>query len=330
MLVFFANIFCEVFVLKIIYPVACGIDVHKQFVVATVGFTNSSGVTDYHTKQFSTFTCGLEDLLSWLKSFNCLNVCMESTGKYWIPVFNILERDCNVFVANPKYVKAIRGKKTDIKDSVWLCDLHKHGLVPNSFIPPLFIRQIRDLMRYRFKLISFRSSEKNRVQNSLTVSNIMISSVVSDTFGKSSMRIIKYILDNPDDTNFDVSQFMHRHMKTDAETIKKAVNSKITKPQADKIRTCLNHFESIDNCIESIEETVLNLVEPYLDSLYLLLTLPGIGNIFTAIAIMGEIGLDMSAFISVKHLCSWAGLSPQNNESAGKKKALASRMETPI
>lgn len=308
--------------LKIIYPIACGIDVHKQFVVATVGVTNSSGVTDYYTKQFSTFTCGLEELLSWLKSLNCTNVCMESTGKYWIPVFNILESDCSVFVANPKYVKGIRGKKTDVKDSVWLCDLHKHGLVPNSFIPPLPIRQIRDLMRYRCKLISFRSSEKNRIQNSLTVSNIMLASVVSDPFGKSALNIIKYILEHPNDTDFDVSQFMQKNMKSNAETLKKAVNGKLSEPQADKMRTCFQHFDSIDNCIESIEKAALKIVDPYLDCIYIILTLPGISDIFTAIAILGEIGPDMSSFTSVKHLCSWAGLTPQNNESAGKKKSV--------
>jgi len=146
---------------------------------------------------------------------------MESTGKYWHPVFNILEDYCDVVVANPKYVKGIRGKKTDKNDSIWLCDLHKHGLVPSSFIPPLLTRQIRDLMRYRVKLISFRSSEKNRIQNSLTVSNIMISSVVSDTFGVSSMKIINHILENPNDKDFNVSQMLHASMKDKAETISK-------------------------------------------------------------------------------------------------------------
>ncbi|WP_245917437.1 IS110 family transposase [Bacillus canaveralius] len=199
--------------LKIVYPICCGIDVHKKFVIATVGTTNQSGVTEYQTKRFSTFTEDLHHLLDWLKSQSCKHVCMESTGKYWHPVFNILEHDCEVVVANPKYVKGIRGKKTEKKDSIWLCDLHKHGLVPGSFIPPLPIRQIRDLMRYRFELINFKSSEKNRVQNSLTVSNIMISSVVSDTFGVSSMRIIHHILDHPDDTDFDVSSMLHGRMK---------------------------------------------------------------------------------------------------------------------
>ncbi|WP_309294789.1 IS110 family transposase [Desulfotruncus alcoholivorax] len=173
-------------------------------------------------------------LRDWLKQHSCREVCMESTGKYWIPVFNILETECNVCVANPKYVKGIRGKKTDKKDSIWLCDLHKHGLVPNSFIPPLPIRQIRDLMRYRVKLTNFKSSEKNRIQNSLTVSNIMLSSVVSDTFGKSSMRIINHILKNPKDKDFDVIPMLHGSMKKNAGDITKSINGNLTKPQAEK------------------------------------------------------------------------------------------------
>src|SRR5665647_441148 len=250
--------------LKIVFPICCGIDVHKKFVVATVGTTNKSGVTDYQTRQFSTFTENLLQLLDWLKAQSCVHVCMESTGKYWHPVFNILEDYCNVVVANPKYVKGIRGKKTDVKDSVWLCDLHKHGLVPSSFIPPLTIRQIRDLMRYRFKLINFKSSEKNRIQNSLTVSNIMISSVVSDTFGVSSMKIINHILENPDDKDFDVSSMLHSSMRDKAETITKSINGNLTKPQADKIRVCFEHLDNIEECVANIESAVVGLVQPYL------------------------------------------------------------------
>lgn len=308
--------------LKIVYPICCGIDVHKKFVVATVGSTNKSGVTDYQTKQFSTFTENLLQLLDWLKSQSCINVCMESTGKYWLPVFNILEQSCDVVVANPKYVKGIRGKKTDKKDSIWLCDLHKHGLVPGSFIPPLLIRQIRDLMRYRFKLINFKSSEKNRIQNSLTVSNIMISSVVSDTFGVSSMKIINHILENPDDKDFEVSSMLHGSMKDKAETITKSINGNLTKPQADKMRICLNHFGNIEKHIADIETVVLGLAQPYLSQIELILSMPSVNDVFTAIAIIGEIGTDMSVFLSSKHLCSWAGLTPQNNESAGKKKSV--------
>jgi transposase len=308
--------------LKIVHKVCCGIDVHKKFVVATIGKTNEAGTTDYETRQFSTFTATLMQLRDWLIASNCKEVCMESTGKYWIPVFNILENDCNVFVANPKYVKGIRGKKTDKRDSIWLCDLHKHGLVQNSFIPPWQIRQIRDLMRYRSKLTNIKSSEKNRMQNSLTVSNIMLSSVVSDTFGKSSLRIVKHLLENPADTSFDPAPLLHGRMKATAEEISQSIQGTITQPQAEKISVCLAHLNDIDRHKASIESAVLDLIEPYQAQIELLLTIPGIKDIFTAIGIIGEIGVDMSVFLSSRHLCSWAGLTPQNNESAGKKKSV--------
>ncbi|MEC9490500.1 MAG: IS110 family transposase [Halanaerobiales bacterium] len=308
--------------LKIVYPICCGIDVHKKFVVATVGITNKSGVTNYHTKRFLTFTENLNQLLEWLKSHSCINVCMESTGKYWIPVFNILETYCDVIIANPKYVRAIRGKKTDIKDSIWLCDLHKHGLVYGSFIPPAEIRQIRDLMRYRSKLINFKSSEKNRIQNSLTVSNIMISNIVSDTFGVSSMKIINHLLQYPEEKEFDVESMLHKNMKADSKTVIKAINGNLTDPQAEKMRICFNHLDDIKKHIAVLESVVFDLAQPYSSQINIIMSMPGIKNIFTAIAIIGEIGINMSAFHSAKHLCSWAGLTPQNNESAGKKKSV--------
>ena len=141
--------------LKIVYKICCGIDVHKTFVVACIASTDSKGVTTYERHRFSTYTKGLKDLLQWLLKHNCKDVCMESTGKYWIPVYNVLENDCTIVLAHPKYVKAIRGKKTDKKDAKWIADLFKHDLVAGSFMPPADIRQLRDLMRYRFKLTCF-------------------------------------------------------------------------------------------------------------------------------------------------------------------------------
>lgn len=146
--------------LKIVYKICCGIDVHKNFVVACIAKTDKQGVTTYERHHFSTYTKGLKQLLKWLLDRNCKDVCMESTGKYWIPVYNVLEHDCSIVLAHPKYVKAIRGKKTDKKDAKWIADLFKHDLVAGSFMPPADIRQLRDLMRYRFKLTCFKSSER--------------------------------------------------------------------------------------------------------------------------------------------------------------------------
>ena len=308
--------------LKIVRRICCGIDIHKKFVVATIGTTNDAGVTDYQTEQFSTFKDELLKLRDWLVTNNCREVCMESTGKYWIPIFNALEDDCNVFLANPKYVRGIRGNKTDKRDALWLCDLHKHGLVKNSFIPPKQIRQIRDLMRYRFKLTNNASSEKNRAQNCLTVSNNMLSSVVSDTFGKCARSIIAKLLENPEDTEFDVAPLMHGRMKATPEDVTRAIQGNIDTAQAAKLQVCLDHLDNITQHKTAVEEKALEIAAPYERQIEQILTLPGIAEPLTAVAIIGEIGVDMSVFLSVRHFCSWAGVVPANNESAGKKKSV--------
>lgn len=197
--------------LKIVYPVCCGMDVHKSFVVACIASTNDHGVTTYRSGRFSTFTGDLRRLAAWLHAHSCTDVCMESTGKYWIPIYNILESSYRITLAHPKYVKAIRGKKTDKKDAKWIADIFKHGLVCGSFIPPADIRQLRDLMRYRAKLTGFSTGEKNRAQNCLTVSNIKLDDVFSDVFGKTASAITQRLLEN--DAPFDVTPFLNKKLQ---------------------------------------------------------------------------------------------------------------------
>lgn len=305
--------------LKIVYPICCGMDVHKSFVVACIAATNEHGVTVYKNHRFSTFTGGLRELLSWLLQNNCHDVCMESTGKYWIPVYNILEAGCKIVLAHPKYVKAIRGKKTDKKDAKWIADIFKHDLVNGSFIPPADIRQLRDLMRYRTKLTNFSVGEKNRAQNCLTVSNIKLDDVFSDVFGKASSNIINRLLSNPSEKISDVSQFRTKGMKATDEEVLAAVDGEICPEQAEKLRIIRSHMDNLELCRANLESQILSLAEKYTDQINLVSSVPGF-KAFSAISIIAEIGVDMSVFQTSKHLCSWAGLTPQNNESAGKKK----------
>jgi len=308
--------------LKIVYKICCGIDVHKTFVVACIASTNSKGVTTYESHRFSTYTKGLKELLQWLLVHNCKDVCMESTGKYWIPIYNILEKECSIVLAHPKYVKAIRGKKTDKKDAKWIADLFKHDLVAGSFMPPADIRQLRDLMRYRSKLTNFRSSEKNRLQNCLTVSNIQLGNVVSDTFGKSAQAILDKILENPEDTSFDLESLTYKSLKKKIPELRDAIDGYITPEQAGKLKVIKGHFEDLESRKAELEQLILALATPYQREINIILTAPGIKDTFTAIGIISEIGVNMEAFPSAKHLCSWAGLTPTNNESAGKKKSV--------
>jgi len=308
--------------LKIVYPICCGLDVHKNFIFACVASTDEKGITSYKNHRFYTFTKGLQELADWLKANSCSDVCMESTGKYWIPVYNILESTCKIVLAHPKYVKAIRGKKTDKKDAKWIADIFKHDLVAGSFIPPLDIRQLRDLMRYRTKLTNFNTGEKNRAQNCLTVSNIQLASVVSDVFGKSASAIIEHLLEHPNDKSFDFRPLLKKSINQKAEDIGLAIDGEFSPEQAEKMKIILSHMESIKLCKSNLDSVILNLAEKYISQINIVSTVPGIKNPLSAIAIISEIGVDMSVFMTAKHLCSWAGLTPQNNESAGKKKSV--------
>jgi transposase len=245
---------------------------------------------------------------------------MESTGKYWHPVWNVLERTCHPVLAHPKYLKAIRGKKTDKKDAKWIADVFKHDLVSGSFIPPEIIRKLRDLMRYRYKLTNFKTGEKNRAQNCLTTSNIQLDHAFSDVFGKSATAILNHILDNPGDKSFDVAPFVHRGCKTPIEEIQLAIEGDIPPEYAEKLKIIRSHLDSLELCKINLESAILTLAEPLLPQIGLVSTVPGIKD-FSAIAVIAEIGFDMSVFPTAKHLCSWAGLAPQCNESGGKKKS---------
>ena len=304
--------------LKIVYPICCGLDVHRDFVYACIA-TTENGITTYKSHRFSTFTKGLRELLSWLLQNNCCDVCMESTGKYWIPIYNILESDCKIVLAHPKYVKAIRGKKTDKKDAKWIADIFKHDLVSGSFIPPADIRQLRDLVRYNVKLTNYTTGEKNRAQNSLTVSYLKLDSVFSDVFGKASSNIIGRILANPSEKISDVSVFRTKGMKATDEEVLAAVDGEMCAEQAEKLRIIRSHMDGLELCKANLMSLILSTAEKYIPEVDLVSTVPGL-TAYSAIAVIGELGVDMSVFPTSKHLCSWAGLAPQNDQSAGKKK----------
>ena len=307
--------------LKIVNRNCAGIDVHKKVIVVTIAKTNEHDITDYQTKSFNTFTEDLIKCRDWLISNDTLDVCMESTGKYWIPVFNVLEEKCNCIITHPKYVRTILGKKTDKKDSIWIADMFKHGLVEPSFMPPADIRQLRDLVRYRNKLVNIRSGEKNRFQNSLTMSNVQIANVVTDVFGKTSQSILKLMLSNPNLTLDDITPLLRKNLKSSPEEILKSINGNFDESQSSKMNIVLKHYDSINECINELEEQILKLAHKYSTEINLLLTVPGIKEI-SAIFIIAEIGTNMNTFIDDKHLCSWAGLTPRCKESAGKKQSV--------
>lgn len=306
---------------KIFRKNCCGLDVHKTWIYACIGITNSIGITEYKQARFSSFSKGLLELAAWLAKYSCNDVCLESSGKYWIPVFNILEQSCFVTLAHPKYTKPQKGNKTDRKDAKWICDLFMCDMIKPSFIPSPEIRHLRDLIRYRFKLTNMMTGEKNRAQNCLTVSNLKLDDVFSDVFGKSSRSITNYMLEHPGET-FDVAPFVDGRCKTPLDEIQAAVDGAISPEQAVKLRHCLVHIDELEAHRKEIEEEILLIAEPFSAVLDLLHTLPGLDkNPMTAIAILSETGPDMSVFPSSKHLASWAGCCPRNDQSACKVKS---------
>ena len=309
---------------KVVYQTCCGVDVHKSFLVATIIKTTSGVQPSYQKKRFSTFNNSILEFKQWLLDNSCRDVCMESTGKYWIPVFNLLEDELNVTIANPKWVKAVKGNKDDTKDSKWIGDLFRLGLVPGSYIPCKPIRILREFTRYRYKLTSCRSSEKNRFQNALTVCNVALDSVVSDIFGKSATSVIDYLLKQPDNSinHEEISSRLLRSLKKKSESVIESIEGyQMTDAQKYRMRLVHAHMDYITSTISDIDSMIDSLVEPYENAVQLLCTIPGVDR-SSAITILSEIGTDMTQFSNSKRLCCWAGLTPGNNESAGKKKSV--------
>jgi transposase len=307
--------------LKIVYPICCGVDIHKTFFVATL-ITTEGIQPVYKKRRFSTFNNQILEFKNWLLENNCRDVCMESTGKYYIPVFNLLEDSINVVVANPKWVRAVKGCKDDEKDSKWIGNLFRLGLVPGSFIPNKDIRILREYTRYRFKLVSCKSSEKNRYQNVFTVCNIALDAVVSDMFGKSASSITDYIVQSDTfDPAHCISLLKHTLKKKADDVIASIEGFQMTDSQKNRARFVKNHYDYLVNLIQMMDDCIDQLAKPFDSDINLLCHIPGIRR-NSAITILSEIGTDMTQFDSSKRLCSWAGLTPSNNQSAGKKKSV--------
>ena len=308
--------------MEVIYPKACDVDVHKSFIVAVI--CDSTTITPkYYKKRFSTFNNDLVKFRNWLINNDCQNVCMESTGKYYIPVYNALEGFIsNVVVANPKWVAVIKGEKDDNKDAKWIADLFKLGIVRSSFIPTKNFRILRELTRYLYKFTCNRTSEKNRFINALTVGNCKLDMVFSDIFGKSSQNIIDIILNRDSFSDADIINCLHKKCKSSHEDILSAISGiSFTYEQKLRIKLIKDHIDYLTNEINNLRDIIDTLVASYEDYINLLMTIPGIDR-NSAITILSEIGTDMSQFSSHYRLTSWAGLAPGCNESAGKKKSV--------
>ena len=307
--------------MKVVRPTCCGLDVHKSLIVATIATTDAEGVASYEQRSFTTLNPDLFALRDWLLERGCPEVCMESTGKYWIPIYNVLEGHVGVCLTHPKYVRAIKGKKTDKKDSKWIADLFRHDLVRTSFIPPRDIRECREVARYRAKLVGMRSSERNRYQDCMTTSNIGLASVLSDPFGKTAQAIMGQVASPEGFDEEKCLKLVRGRAKAKADRIIASVRDcDIRADQRFKINEASAHMDYLDEMIARCELELYVRMRPHWDAVTLVAGMPGITEL-SACLMLAETGVDMSVFEDADHLCSWAGLVPANNESAGKKKS---------
>jgi transposase len=303
----------------------CGIDVHQQKIVATVRHCDDN----YKTREFEAYTRSLTELREWCKAEGVTHVAMESTGIYWKPVFNILEEDLEIILVNARHVKNVPGHKTDKKDSAWISKLLLSGLLKGSFIPPRDIRELRDLLRYKKKLTNQAASERNRLIKILEDCNIKLSSVVSDVSdGASATKIINDIIRGETDVD-KLMTHIHGRIKADREDIRKALEGRITAHHRFMLQITKERIEETEKIILKIDKQIDKAVKHYQVEVDLLQTIPGVGR-SSAISIISETGVNMDQFPNEQHLSSWAGISPGNNESAGKKKVPEPRMETNI
>jgi transposase len=293
------------------------LDVHKKTVVACMMLTLPTGETHKQVRTFATTTQSLLALADWLTSQQVTHVAMESTGIYWRPIFNLLEGVFTVVLVNAQHMKAVPGRKTDVKDSEWLADLLRHGLLKASFIPPQPVRDLRDLVRYRKSLIEEQSREINRVQKVLETANIKLSSVVSDVMGVSGRAMIQALITGEQSPEV-LAELAQGSLHQKIPQLQEVLLGRVDAHHQILLSHLLAHISFLDRAIGQLFLQLQRYLRPFEEAVALLVSIPGVAG-ETAACILGEIGVDMSCFPSAAHLASWAGVCPGNRESAGKR-----------
>lgn len=294
----------------------CGMDVHKEIVVVTI---QGKGIKTM-TKSFHTYISSLIKLRDWLKKHKITHVAMESTGVYWKPIYNVLGDDFEILLVNARHVKNVPGYKTDKKDSKWLCKLLLSGLLKGSYIPERKIRELRDLTRYRKKLVQMMSSEKNRFQKILEDANIKLSVVLTDTFCKTGLKMLHVIVNEQNYNPKQLLSMIHGRVKADRKDIEEALTGYVTDHHRLMLKMIWDNMTRLETTILEVDTAIETATASLGIELNLLQQIPGVGK-NGAIGIIAEIGADMSQFPDHKHLASWAGMCPESNQSAGKSKS---------
>ncbi len=294
----------------------CGLDVHQASVVACLLVKAAGGRRRKEVQSFGTTTAELTRLREWLLAEGCTHVGMESTGVYWMPVYAVLEGSFALIVGNAAHIKNVPGRKTDVKDAEWIADLIQHGLIQRSFVPPKWQRDLRDLVRYRRKLVQGQAGERNRLLKILEIANIKLASVATDVFGKSGREMIR-ALSAGDLTPLEMARFARGRLKSKQDALTLALDGRIEPHQRALLKIQLDRVERTEDDIAAVDKLIQDALAPYQDTVDRLMAVPGLdwAGITSVIA---ELGLDMSVFRSAKQAAAWAGVCPGNAESAGK------------
>ena len=307
-------------VVTVLHPICCGLDVHKETVNACLIVTNSDGEDIAQFKVFGTFTDELIRMREWLLAHECPLVVMESTGVYWRPVHNILEGYLQVVLANARHIKHLPGRKTDMADSQWIAGLLRVGLLKGAFIPPKEVRVWRDLNSHRKRLVETMGDAKRRVHKLFESSNVMIDSVVSDLFGRTGRNLMKLLIDKEprEVTKEDVEECLRGKLKAKGDELFRSIQGFFEGHHRWLLQEQLDIIDYVQEGIRRVEARLKELFEPYSDLMDRMIEIPGI-NLVAAYAILSEIGTTLEDFRTAAALCSWCGVCPGNNESAGKR-----------
>jgi transposase len=310
-----------------IFEVTAGIDVHRDSVVVSVRRLTGRRIENGQTRTFETFHDGLAAMAAWLEAEGVEVVGLESTGVYWQPVVQAIQKRLPrtvVWLVNPLHVKKVAGRKSDVSDSQWLAKLVMYGLVSSSFVPSLQLQELRKLTRHRTKIIADRTREKNRIIKELERSGIKLATVCSDVLGKTGRALLDAMLAGKALEHADVEALARGSLRKRVPELVRALKDPITPCTAIVMRQMLRRLDELDSDLVLLESEIRRLLQPMADDVARLDQIPGIDEIAAA-AILAETGTDMSLFPSPKHLASWGGLSPGSEESAGKAKQAPTR-----
>lgn len=312
--------------MELMYKRCAGLDVHLKSVVACVRIVDGDKVTE-EVRTFETTTSGLFALSGWLAESGCTHVAMEATGVYWRPVWHVLEPSFQLVLANAAHIKNVPGRKTDVKDAVWIADLLAHGLIRGSFVPPTPVQDLRALMRTRKQLVREIARNTQRIQKTLEDANIKLASFVSDILGKSGRAMLDAIVAGQRDPE-QLAELADSRLKVPRAQLVEALRGNVRDHHTFLIKMHLDQVDALRKAVRELEARVGEQLDPFRKNIEILITIPGVSET-AARVILSEIGADMSRFKTDAHLVSWAGLCPQSDESAGKRRSTRIRKGAP-